>query len=304
MPLGFEQLLPAIAAVAIVVIVVLMGFVLHRHDRAQRAAELLDEAQADEREWFRIAAEQLGGEDPVQRLPAVRMLEDLAQAAPGYRQPVVDLLCACLRDVRGDGADQVVRSVAQQVLTTHLRAKDELSWGELDLDLTGAVLADVDLSQATVRTLTCRGTRFAGDTTLRGAQFLRTACFAAATFTGTLDSADVDFDQSGDFTDACFHADASFARCTFRGAARFAGATFNGSANFVGAIFLDAGVFAHPVDGPAWFRDTVDFRAACFIEAHFDDVDFPEGVDLEQAEFAHPPPPARLHPALRAALQR
>jgi uncharacterized protein YjbI with pentapeptide repeats len=301
-PEPLEQLLLPLTGAALLAVVIITARVLRRDRDQRRADELSAWARAADEDTYRVAAAHLEGGDIALQLPAVRMLEDLAGSSAAYRQPVVDLLCGYLRRAPGNAHDRTVRRAIQQVIT-HLAAAGPQSSGRLlDLDLAGATLTNLDLSGAHIQTLTCTNARFEGETTFRGARILGAARCTAAAFEGSLRSEDVDYEDIVDFADAVFQADVSFSRCTFRGEARFAGATFTGPANLSQIVFLAAAVFSHPVDGPAWFRDIVDFHAACFTDATFADVPFPEGVDLTQAEFIRPPRLDGLHPALRAAI--
>jgi uncharacterized protein YjbI with pentapeptide repeats len=297
-----EQLLLPLTGAALLMAVIITASVLRR-ERAQRAADELSAwAHTADEDTYRTAAAHLEGGDIALQLPAVRMLQDLARSSAVYRQPVIDLLCGYLRRQPGDAHDRTVRRAAQQVITHLAAAGPQSNWRPLDLDLAGAILTNLDLSGAHIQSLTCTNARFEGETTFRGMRIIGPARCTAASFTGALRSEDVDYEDFADFTDAVFQADVSFSRCTFRGEARFAGATFTGLANLSRVVFLATAVFSYPIDGPAWFRDIVDFHAACFTAAAFADVEFPEGVDLTQAEFTRPPPAECLHPALRALL--
>jgi hypothetical protein len=116
-------------------------------------------------------------------------LERLAQDNPHQRPTVVNVLCAYLRmpyilpsEPPDDDAaeptrtrytervqERQVRLTAQRILATHLRPGDDPNqpidtfWPDTDLDLTGAVLIDLDLARCQTRTARFIGATFTGE---------------------------------------------------------------------------------------------------------------------------------------------
>ncbi|MDT8911463.1 pentapeptide repeat-containing protein [Amycolatopsis sp. PS_44_ISF1] len=172
--------------------------------RRQRSAELdleqkdHDATQRRITEMYGKAADQLGsGQAPV-RLAGLYALERLAQEHPFQRQTIVNLLCAYLRlPFRTDRGERQVRQAAQRILTVHLHPAedggDAWFWPDVDLDLTGARLADFSFKYCRVRSAVFAGATFTGVSTFRGAAFATKADFAGATFTAPPDFAGAAF---------------------------------------------------------------------------------------------------------------
>lgn len=279
------------------------------------ATEAADDArQRRVNELYTSAVDQLGHERATVRLGGLYALERLAQNAPEQRQTIVNVLCSYLRmpsgpapdaaaaSAGGTGAERArsereereVRLTAQRLLTDHLRAGEDgrSYWGEadrdLDLDLTGAELLDLDLSRCRLGSLRCDDAKFAGSTrfdeiSLSGdALFVDavfegdvhvnavtvggTAAFDGARFAGQADIAQgtvfvgharfagTEFAGDARFIETTFRAGASFDRAAFAGFAGFARATFTGPATFVGAEVADEASFSGATfDGPARF---------------------------------------------------
>ncbi|WP_232285291.1 pentapeptide repeat-containing protein [Saccharomonospora xinjiangensis] len=268
--------------------------------RRQRATEEMDAAtrhDAEQRrmtELYTVAVEQLGHAAAAVRLGALYALQRLGQGFPEQRRPIVNVWCAYLRmpflEPDADGLDTgeaaalrqelEVRLTAQRLLREHAHSgpyEDKPAsrryWGdELDIDLTGATLHDLDLRECRVHPGTSfEKARFTGDswfnhasfeggeTTFTRASFTgRHTWFEGATFKGGATSFhDATFDGATSFfgttfTGAAFFADATFTRETW-----FDGATFVSTAWFSGATFDDsrpsfAGVVASCGEEHAW----------------------------------------------------
>ena len=180
---------------------------LKQKDRDQVLQERVaaaTEADAEARritELYTRAVEQVGSEKAPVRLGGLYALERLAQDHIEQRQTIVNVLCAYLRmpytlpgDPPTDDADDTlitthrervqereVRLAAQRILAHHLRPEDnpdpvETFWADIDLDLTGATLINLDLSNCTTRAVQFLQATFTGP-----------ADFTRATFTGTAD---------------------------------------------------------------------------------------------------------------------
>ena len=259
------------------------------------------------------AVDQLGADrDPV-RLGGLHTLERIAAADPGRRQAVVDVLCACLR-APYDTGEIAVRLAVQRVLTRHLRPGDDPAtpapdfWPDLDLDLTGAHLVDLDLTGCRLRAVTFdqavfegrtsfRRTRFGGRARFRGARFRDGLAARGARFHSAADFRDVRFDAPDDWADAGFraadfHGDTTFARAAFAAEAQFRDARFHADVSY-GRVAFDAGAgFAGAeFQGSAWFGNAVvtgsaDLAGARFRRhARFCDMVFDGPADFTGAHF-------------------
>ncbi|WP_159079514.1 pentapeptide repeat-containing protein [Plantactinospora sp. BC1] len=147
-------------------------------------------------------AGQLGDPDPEIRRAGLRRLAVLGDSRPELRQRVVDALCAYLRTplpfrVTGDldpgQAEELrLRREVQQVLADRLRPATEPYWPELDLQLCGATLVELDLSGGAGGYADFVGAQFHGSTSFAGCRFERTAFdlgtgSGVATFHGPVD---------------------------------------------------------------------------------------------------------------------
>ncbi|MFC9249984.1 pentapeptide repeat-containing protein [Amycolatopsis thailandensis] len=241
-------------------------------------------------ELYLKAAELLGSEKAPVRLSGLYALERLAQDNETQRQTIVNVFCAYLRmsyDLpaekdRDEGAsaeqhelyreraqEREVRLAAQRLLNDHLNPdRGAAYWGELDLDLTGALLIDFDLTQARVGTSFFRhatftgmswffGTTFTGDVRLGGATFTGDVWADKATFNGTTRFDGVTFTGGATFRGSTFTGDAWFIRTTFTGKAWFDDTTFTGDARFDEATFTgDAKFNRTTFTGDAKFDET------------------------------------------------
>lgn len=183
-------------------------------------------------------------------------LDDLAQRDPALRQAAVDGFCAYLRrpalpgsmqqDATGTGPAAQARAAAVQLLQTHLRRSSTgRHWPDMHVNLDGADVADLDLSNTALRSGSFAGTRFSGTTRFTGARCSGCLEFTAATFTGPVVFDDVDS----------------------RGAVRLDGARFTGPASFTAATFhrrvdISAAVFTAAADFTAALRPTSPLRGS------------------------------------------
>ena len=290
-----------------------------REHRARVAAAT--EADAEARritDLYTKAVEQLGSDKAPVRLGGFYALERLAQDNPGQRQTIVNVVSAYLRmpSEEAGGQEREVRLTAQRLLGTHLRADaGESFWSGIDLDLTGAALADFDLSRGEVRSATFAGASFTGTTRFTGARFGAAVSFAGAAFAGPADFTEATFAGGDSFAgtrfgdeavfDAAHFTDMLFDEAFFAQAAMFTGAGCTGNASFRKAEFRDASYFRHTefggvvlfqgtrFTGPASFSgarfaDASSFRYARFGDhASFRQVEFGVNVVFDKASFDH-----------------
>jgi uncharacterized protein YjbI with pentapeptide repeats len=245
--------------------------VAYRKQHLGEAAEFREDAKLFA-ERFTKAADQLGSDKAPVRLAGMYALEGLAQGAPEQRQMIVNVLCAYLRmpylppavdDVAPEEnarreQERQVRLTTQRVLAAHLRPGAEKRpaktfWADIDLDLTGATLVDLDFSGCHMHTARFSGARFAGDSNFDQARF------TAAVFPG-----------GAWFKEARFDGDTSFNETWFAGIAGFNGVQFGGDVKFYGAQFdVEARFFQTRFDEEAAFGRAVFNGHASFEEAQF-----------------------------------
>jgi hypothetical protein len=229
-------------------------------------------------ELYAAAVERLGDPSAPAGVGALHTLEALGQDHPRGRPAIVDVICAYLRSpVESDGP---VRLTALRILTAHLQPGGPGFWSGLGLDLTGAILTDLDLS----------GCRIDGDlildaATLRGTVRLRRLIVGGTTSLrhavvhehAWLERSDFHGPVRADWV--TFHADAWFGEATFAAGASFVGATFGGHAWFAGCSC----------------RGLVDFSQAVFRRsAGFRGADMPS-VRLAETTFLGPARVSRRH---------
>ncbi|WP_165943734.1 pentapeptide repeat-containing protein [Saccharopolyspora karakumensis] len=237
--------------------------VAYRKQRLGESAEQRENARLFA-ENLTAATEQLGSDQPAVRLAGMYALERLAQTAD-QQQTVASIFCAYLRMPHpapsatnpkmrhqksvGSGEDSAnsnqskalieTRMTAQRMLAAHLRPNDRSAtkdtfWPDVDLDLTGAELDNLDFSQCHASSVIFNGASFHGTTRFDGAHFA-TGSFSESTFYGR-----------ADFTAAEFITDARFANARFRKSAVFADVHLHGGFTYSGANFSDHGLFANP----------------------------------------------------------
>ncbi len=256
--------------------------------RRQRSTELdlvqreHDATERRDTELYSKAAEQLGSDQAPVRLAGLYALERLGQSSPSHRQTVVDLICAYLRmpysregtETKRDPKEELhVRVAAQKILGRHLKRFDPLAgeenyWPWMAVDLSGAVLIDLDFRGTGLTEATFTGATFGGFTSFRGAQI----------------------SGGADFERATFEDDVTFAKAKFSGRAMFGFATFRGGlSSFTGVIFRASADFE-----PATFEGAASFREASFhgqFRANY--AKSPGAMDVGDAVFNpefEPPP--------------
>ncbi|MGC4808620.1 pentapeptide repeat-containing protein [Micromonospora sp. DT233] len=184
--------------------------------------------------------------------------------------------------------ERQVRLAAQRILARHLRPTTPdrephpLYWGtKVVLDLTEAVLIDLDLTACHLHNATFTkthfngdarfgGVTFGGDAGFDGATFSGGAWFGEATFSGGAWFGEATFNGGARFREAAFNGDALFSKATFSGRAEFGGVTFSGIAGFDGATFGGGAWFGEATfSGGAWFGSAAFRGIAWFGEAAF-----------------------------------
>lgn len=165
-------------------------YALWLNDRRRRTEEAKLELEGDRvaDERFARAVEMLGNEAAPVRVGALHALAALAESTNRYRQTVLDVLCAYLRQptdgLAEPSREREVRRTAQRLIT------DLVPWGRnLDprayhLDLSGAELEHFRLEGRRVGWLTAGGARFTGVTRLGELRAGKPALFGGASFAG------------------------------------------------------------------------------------------------------------------------
>ncbi|OLR92594.1 pentapeptide repeat-containing protein [Actinokineospora bangkokensis] len=223
------------------------------HQERVATATEFDAAARRITDLYTKAVEQLGNTNAPVRLGGLYALERLAQDHPDQRQTIANVLCAYLRmpytlpDNPPDDADtevidqhrervqeREVRVTAQRILAQHLRPGTDHEnpvatfWADIDLDLTGATLIDLDLSYTVTRQTQFGGAQFEGAAQFGGAQFSGDAWFGGAQFSGDAWFGGAQFSGDARFHGAQFSGDARFHETQFSGDARFHETQFNG----------------------------------------------------------------------------
>ncbi|MFD4672589.1 pentapeptide repeat-containing protein [Lentzea sp. NPDC058450] len=200
-----------------------------------------------------------------------------------------------------------VRLSVQRLLAKHLRPPEHDHdhsnyWPEIpDLDLTEALLIDLDLSSCVLPVVRMDRAAFSGNTDFRGTTFSGAAWFERATFTGTARFAGATFAEgavfSGEtltaatFSGATFADTAQFDNTTFIKTAAFSGVTFTfstfGGARFIGTARFDSATFAKAAQfNRATFTESVYFSSAAFTDsAVFDSATFVSGAAFINTQF-------------------
>lgn len=278
-------------------------------ERAQKHTEH-DAAQRRVTDMYAHAIERLGDGNAAVRLGALYLLERLAQEHAGQRQTIVNVICAYLRmpftppgedDERAAHEELQVRLTAQSILGAHL-SEPSGYWPGLSLDLSRAVLVDLDLNAARPGYADFTKAEFHGDTWFAAARLDQGARFEGARFHGTAWFEETWFGGPAEFTAARFQGDAWFRAAEFAGGAWFDQDRFDGETRFERAEFGDDAWFTDArfhhdlVAGEAAFRAAAVFRgarfhgAARFSGTRFDTVPRFADATIRDPRGAHAPP--------------
>ncbi|NUT90484.1 MAG: pentapeptide repeat-containing protein [Saccharothrix sp.] len=197
--------------------------------------------------------------------------------------------------------EREVRFTAQRILTRHLQPGDNprrpapTFWAGIDLDLTGATLIDLDLSECHLRTGRFTGATFTGAAGFRRTNFSDQAWSTDTTFGGLAHFHGATFTDSAWFIDASFAGGAWFQGAAFTAGAYFLGATFTddtrfSEASFAENVWFDGATFAGGTrfHGTTFTGDAVFYEATFTGETGFEDVTFTGGAVFDQARFRAP----------------
>lgn len=269
------------------------------HARAyQDRVATATEADAQARritDLYTKAADQIGSDKAPVRLAGLYALRRVAQDNADQRQTIVDVISAYLRMpyAEPDNEEHQVRLTAQRILATHLRPGADAAqptdtfWPDVDVDLTGATLVDLDFSGCYLHTAQFAQATFVGDVNFGEARFDGSARFEGARFTGEAEFSGARFSDRVTFNETRFGASAGFNKARFVGVGYeypsidFRNAEFGGVTTFVSATF----------DRTVKFDNTRFGFAAKFINVKFNDqatfhgVSFAADVSFLWAEF-------------------
>lgn len=295
------------------------------HQERVAAATEHDAVERRVTELYTKAADQLGSDKAPVRLAGLYALERLAQDTPAQRQTIVNVLCAYLRmaytlpgDSPGDHAnandehtvhavllervqEREVRLAAQRILATHLRPSADPTnqatsfWADIDLDLTGATLVDVDFEGCQAHSAMLTRVHVTGYARFTGAKFTGDARFERAEFSGHTSFDRVEFTGRASFERAEFAGHTWFNGAKFTGRARFDKARFTDTASFYGAEFTDIVSFNEArFTGHASFNEAKFISHAWFFgvkftgDTRFDGATFTDDARFEGVEFTGP----------------
>jgi hypothetical protein len=202
---------------------------------------------------YAAAVHGLAHPHPSRQIGALHTLVGLGQEAVDHRQAVVDVLAAFIRTPMTDAA---TRQVATTLLATQLHPARREFWPGMSLDLSGAVLADVDL----------HGCRIDGDLRMEGCLFTGQARLRGLIVGGPVSLRGSRFAEHVWLERSIFHSQVFFDGVTFVGDAWFGQTMFGSWASFAGADFgghawFGSASFGGPVDlAHAVFRRSAGFR--------------------------------------------
>ncbi|MFI6504404.1 pentapeptide repeat-containing protein [Nonomuraea typhae] len=244
------------------------------------------------------------------RMPYVLPEKEEPEREPGVpRAAVSGVTKPTTTPAREPHEEHQVRLTAQRILTDHLRYQtppthrwwqrrpadpNTRHWPDTRLDLTGATLIDLDLSDCRIGRASFKDAAFSGLAWFEHTTFFRGARFDRATFSGDAGFNGVAFSGLATFDRATFSGRASFKDAAFSGLACFEHTTFSGLAWFEHATFSgDAGFNGVAFSGLTRFDRATFSGRASFNDATFSNmIDFAEAAGLEAAGLAG----ARLAP--------
>ncbi|GHF12037.1 hypothetical protein GCM10017786_52430 [Amycolatopsis deserti] len=227
-----------------------------RHELELLRAERDRERVTDER--FAKSVELLGHDADQVRVGALHALAGLARSNPEYTQTVLDVLCSYLRRPfahpdYGDDTDEAEASREQQVRLTAKRLIRQLlphvstpDAPVYDLDLTGARVTRLNLSERVVGQVLLENAELLHVAQFIGTQFRKRAYFthlrpgggmylSAAEFSEPVVFAGLRSEHDLDLERACFHREVSFANAELGGRVSLHDAVIEGALYLTGA---------------------------------------------------------------------
>ncbi|WP_162834059.1 pentapeptide repeat-containing protein [Amycolatopsis circi] len=302
-----------IASAASWVMLVAQGRREASQERVLQAAEISSLESSTMREdsvfsRYSQIIQHIGSEKPKVRVSGLYALEGLAEVNPEYRQLVANILCGFLRlssysggEPTGDSVkvteyrDLQERIIIQNILTSHLRISTPKFWSDIEIDLSGTVLYNVDFSSSEMTRASFHGSTFVGSASFSSSRFLESADFANVKFTGPTSFRLARFEDAAEFMYAHFSDVAYFDSAGFASAATFGNATFSRASHFEGSEFVGLADFDRAVFiGDSSFMGALFGFRADFYQSRFESVaDFSEvestrAAHFDRAEFKTP----------------
>lgn len=217
--------------------------------------------------------------NPASQRNSLAMLEQIGVDHARMRQLVIDTICQLLRNA-DDTVSVELREFAQAILTRRLTGLDATNepvddggaWENIDIDLTGARLTNLNWQAGSIGIAILQGAEFVGDTHIGGLEFYHLADFSGCTFNDFTAIVDTTFD-SCDFSGATFQDDCTFSGSKVNGVANFTNTVFAEDATFRKATFGDIAIFKE-----LSFEANTIFEGASFHgDTYFDRSHF-EGI--------------------------
>ncbi|MGK3206770.1 pentapeptide repeat-containing protein [Amycolatopsis sp. MEPSY49] len=191
--------------------------------------------------------------------------------------------------------EKEVRLTAQKIVFGHLwpgdpEDADPLFWSDIDLDLAGATLFDIELDDVVIRKAIFTAATFVGAARFDGALFTGRTSFDGAIFTARTGFVGTKFDSYSSFSRSRFRADTKFNAARFFEPTNFSSSEFSSVTQFNRAYFLGEASFGaakftgYTVFSNAEFRDDAWFAEANFgSRAVFDGVTFTKFTSFADA---------------------
>ncbi|MFJ4243621.1 pentapeptide repeat-containing protein [Streptomyces iakyrus] len=274
----------------------------HQEDVAN--SDIMDASERRITDLYGKAVDQLGSDKAAVRIGGIFALERLAQANPGHRQTIIDVICAYLRmpfnipseldlgsitaytiqsttDQEGQQEIQV-RLTAQDLLRRRLSKKStnlDDHWRDLRIDLTGATLITFNLTDCEFREGVFSNAHFVGTTRFNSSTSTGISTFRGARFSGFVDFTSFDFAGQVRFDDSIYAKSCSFEEANFD-QARFDKATFMDQAIFKRSNFHNRAIF-----DDATFSEVIFTEADFIADVQFLRVTFSEDARFGQSRF-------------------
>ncbi|NIH86461.1 pentapeptide repeat-containing protein [Amycolatopsis granulosa] len=268
-----------------------------RHELELLRAERDRERVTDER--FAKSVELLGSDADQVRVGAMHALAGLARGNPGYTQTVLDVLCSYLRrpfphPAYGDDTDEAEANREHQVRLTakrlirhllpHVSTPDAPVY---DLDLTGARVTRLNLSERVVGQVLLEHAELQHVTQLMGTRFRRRAYFTGVRPGDGMYLTGAEFDDTAVLSEMVSAHDVVFDGARFRAGLSLAGAQVAGRLSLRDAV-VDGGLYL----SGARFTGDADLRFA----REPGTVDF-AGAEVDQAREVRLPATWSLEPS-------
>ncbi|MFB9711941.1 pentapeptide repeat-containing protein [Streptosporangium nondiastaticum] len=233
----------------------------------------------------------------------MEILEKIGEDSRAMRGAVISALC---RYLRNDGRRRDVDDahiLAQDIIARrvtwpywkHGHEQPSTFWEDMEIDLRGALLKDLDLGHAQVVSASFEKAEFVGDAWLQdsfikeilsfdGAQINGDFYFSGSEVRGSASISGASFRGSSYFGRSAFGCDANFIDCHFSGHASFVSCEFRGAVSFCSSSFLQSADFTSIKIGWGAIFSEVEFKDATFELAEFGDIVSYRGVQASEED--------------------